>query len=381
MKVGIFGIGACGSNIAELGDKKGYTTAIMNTSQEDLDSISLVKNKLLLGEQGGCGKDRAIGKSEVKSHYKSIIQFVKTKFYDCDIIYITFSSGGGTGSGMSPIIIDMLTKMIPDKKFAAIAVIPALSETPVAQFNTYECLEELSSIDVPTLIVDNEKFKEHKSKMSKADLYNGVNSHVIASLDVVYNRERKSSKYGNMDSKDLSKLMFTPGCMSITVTVMNQINDSETIAEALDSSWNSSIFASLQYDKVIKRSGYIFELQEEATKFIDYDIFHKNIGQPIETFEGYYSADDNKNYIVSILTGLSFPEDRLKLVMDSVESAKGKFKKREKISLFNDEDVNIDWFKEERKEVKKTKPSIFGGNDDSEVKSEDIDLEALFSNY
>lgn len=377
MKIGFCGIGAAGSNIAEVANNHGYRTGIINTSPEDLEAIKGIKNKLLIGKQAGCGKDRNIAKREVKSYYNDIVNFVKNTFEaDTDITYIVFSASGGTGSGMSPIVLDLLTKFLPERKFGAIIVIPSKTESLVSQYNTLENLNEITKLNIPTLLVDNGKFENEDKKLSKKQLFDTINECVVADFDII-TKKRKSSKYGNLDAKDLTKLLTTAGNMVIATKVLFP-DSKETINDSIISSWDKSIYTGLEYDNVVKRIGYIFEIPDQLTKDIDHTSLQLETGKPLEMFGGYYVPSNEVYSVVSILAGLSFPEKRINEIKDILNTSKSSFTETKKINVLDNESSS--WFNSMRSEPETT-GFDFGFGSDSNGNNGELDLDTLFNNY
>jgi cell division GTPase FtsZ len=374
LKVGFLGIGQAGSNICEIAELYNYRTAIMNTSPEDLESIQLINNKLLVGSNGGAGKDRRIAKSDVKGDYKQISKFVSDKFIgdDIELIYVVFSTGGGTGSGMGPLVVDLLTRMIPGKKFGVIAVLPSMKESTVAQVNSIDCLREIVALNVPTFIVDNDKYDKANPSASRKQLFDAVNNAVINDFNLIVNTERVASKYGNLDSKDMIKLLSTPGATVIGAVEIKPeaVKEGLTLQKQMIRSWEQSPYAPVEYDGVVKRMGFIFEVDDRITKLINYDELHREIGSPLEVFEGIYKPDDEQQVAISILTGLSFPEDRMKDVTAQLEKNKESFVSEREYNVLSGADTS--WFTQARAEttIKKSK-----GNAD------DDDLSDLFGRY
>lgn len=373
MKIGFCGIGQAGSNICEVAENYGYRTGIMNTSPEDLESIKNIKNKLLIGKQAGCGKDRNIAKQEVKSYYSEIVNFVKNTFEpDTDITYVVFSASGGTGSGMAPIVLDILTKFLPERRFGAIVVLPSTKESLVSQYNTLENLSEITKLNLPTLIVDNDKF-ETDQRLSKKQLYDTINECVIADFNII-TKKRKSSKYGNLDSKDLAKILYTSGNMVIATKRLFPDNQEEFNKAVIDS-WDKSIYAGMEYDNAVKRMGFIYEIPDVMTKEVDYEKIQLESGKPLETFEGYYIPEGDVYSVVSIMAGLSFPEKRIKVIKDILNSSKEHMAESKKINILDQNESS--WFSSMRSEPKST--GLGFKIDDSE--DGEIDLDNLFSNY
>jgi tubulin-like protein CetZ len=375
VKVGFLGIGQAGSNICEIAELYEYRTAIINTSPEDLDSIQLIKNKLLVGRNGGAGKDRKIAKGDVKGDYKKITEFVSDKFKDTDIelIYVVFSTGGGTGSGMGPLVIDLLTKMIPNKKFGAIAVLPSLSESTVAQVNSIDCLRELVDLNVPSFIVDNDKYSRMNPSSSRKQLFDTVNNAIVDDFNLILNTKRQSSKYGNVDTKDLIKLLSTPGASVIGVADLDPelVKEGQTIQKQIIKSWEESTYAQMEYDGVVKRMGFIWEVDDRLTKLINYEELNREVGNPLEVFEGIYRpSEDGEQSVISVLTGLSFPEDRMLEVNEQLEKNKEGFAAKKDYSVLASTDTS--WFSEAREETTVKKSNTIADDDD---------LEDLFSKY
>lgn len=363
LKVGFLGLGQAGSNICEVAEQYGYRTAVANTSRADLESITGVRNKLLIGNNDGCGKDRSIAKEEAKKHYKELVNFVKEKFVEEDIVYLVHSTGGGTGSGMSPIFSDVLTTMIPEKTFGIISVLPSFSESMVAQVNTLECLNEIYKLGLPTILLDNNKFKPG---ISRKGIFDNINAAIISDFNALF-KERKSSKYGNLDTGDLKKILKTPGVMLIKNANFkeNEVEES-TLSKVVMNSWDDNIYCPVEYDNVIKRAGFIYEIPESMTRSVDYASINKEIGVPLEVFEGYYTPQKGDLNIVSVLSGMSFPESRIDQLKEHIKKRKEDVS--EKAAEITIEKSEIDWFGKLR--------------DESQVKKvEKADIDDIMSKY
>ena len=326
IKVGFVGLGQCGSNIAEIAELYGYRTAVCNTSPEDLDAIQLIKNKVLLGSNGGAGKDRKMAKNDAKLNYDKVVDLVKHKFEGIDMIYFVFSTGGGTGSGMSPMMIDVVRQLVPDKKFGCIAVLPTKTESLVAQINTVNCLREIVKLEIPSFIADNDKLYAKGKPKSRKELFDRMNNYIIDSFNLILNTQRTPSKYGNLDQQDIIRLLSTPGATVITTSNISAAERKEegySFGKKIMSSWDHSYFAPLEYDHKITRMGYIYEINEATTKLVDYDVIKQEIGNPLEIFEGYYTPEaDGTEVVISILTGLSYPIRRIEEIKQLVLQGK-----------------------------------------------------------
>ena len=378
-KIAFLGLGQCGSNICEVAEKSGYKTGVINTSPEDLSALQLVKNKFLVGLEGGSAKDRRIAKNEVKTFYNDIINFVKCNFSDPEIglIYLVFSTGGGTGSGMGPLVIDLLKRFVGDKTFGAVAILPSKSESTVAHVNSYECLKELSSLSVPTILVDNEKCSSVNKNISRKKLYDTINEAFIDDLDMILKMKRPASMYGNIDAKDIFKLLATPGVLSIGMaTSFDNLPLEKQILKSLE----ESPYAPLELDGVVSRIGIIFEIKESTSNNINYDNLYKDLGIPLELFEGMYFKTEDE-LIISIIAGQSFPMSRIEGIVNSISKNKDRFSIRKSFSI--SDTSSISWFSEKREEATSKSKNDNTANDNTTKENDiiNIDISSIFERY
>lgn len=373
-KIAFLGLGQAGSNICEVAERSNYLTGVINTSPEDLNALKLVKNKFLVGIEGGSGKDRRIAKTELKSYYTDIAEFVKSTYKDpeVELIYVTFSTGGGTGSGMGPLIIDVLRSLVPNKKFGAVAILPSATESTVAHANSYECIKELSSLSVPTILIDNDKCSSVNSQISRKKLYDTVNEAFIDDLDMILRVQRPASLYGNIDSKDVLKLLCTPGVTSLGI--LTEFSETMSLQKQMIRSLEESPYAPLEFDRVVSRIGVIYEVRETTTKLIQYDELNKDLGIPLELFEGIYLKPTDET-VVTIVSGQSFPMGRINTIMETISKNKELFTTRKDFTIKSD---SFDWFAEKREEV-----TFSSGIDKVDVEDsiDKIDISDIFSRY
>ena len=178
-----------------------------------------------------------------------------------------------------------------------------------------------------------------------------------------------------MDNKDKLKLLKTPG---VTVIATSQVmpldlRDENTLAKSIQQSWDNSVFVNLDYDKVVKRVGFIFEISDKITGLINHNTINRDLGLPLEIFEGIYKADKEQR-IISILTGLSFPENKIKAIDETLNKVQGLMNREEKkSSLFESSNMG-DLFAE-------PSPSFGSPFEQEETKEEEVNLESLFNNY
>ena len=91
----------------------------------------------------GCNKDRKKAKQLVIDDFDNIAAEIESKAKS-EMTFVIFASGGGTGSGAGPMLIDLLID--EGKTIGAITIIPAPDESVKSHINSYECFSELTEI-------------------------------------------------------------------------------------------------------------------------------------------------------------------------------------------------------------------------------------------
>jgi cell division GTPase FtsZ len=380
-EIGFLGLGQCGGNICEVAEQYSYPSAAINTASDDLNNLELVRARLLVENNGGCGKDRSEGIKAVKRDYNKILTFVNKNFQSQTTIFVAFSTGGGTGSGFAPIIIDLMTKKFADKNFIALAFTPTNKEGLSSLDNNVECLRELHRLKIPTMLVDNNKFYDKNKDKSKKDFFDLINVYAISNIQAIFNPESENSSIaGNADRKDLSKLFSLPGCIMVAKkTFTEQDLANKGIEQIILNTIDSNIYADINSDNVVGRMGFIYELPERCQPNMNYDKIKEEFGTPIDIFEGFRNIEDVTNQkfrIIVIFSGLSFPKERIEEYAKLIE---------EDVSNTNEsEDDIFDGIKKDKKLLNHKREVISGTGVVTTVDTDDpesIDLEDLFSNY
>lgn len=293
-KIGFVAVGQAGGNIGKLFEAKGFSVLYLNTSREDLDTLKGVKYMYHITGGEGCNKDRNKAKKLVIDDFENISREIYEKL-DVPMIYVIFSSGGGTGSGCGPMLIDLLLDDIACgtstvEAVGAVTVIPGENESIKAQINCYECFEELTGIEniASTLIVDN----------SKGDKLLLNRSLVNAFYNFVEIPARDNDERGNIDRAEIEETLKAKGMLIVT-----KLPAKESSTAAVLDSFKNSIYAPIEPDRVIK---YI---AITVAGDVDVDAMSKEIGIPVDVFQTY-----NDNCTVCCLSGLNYPKSRLEAV-------------------------------------------------------------------
>lgn len=320
--IGILGVGQAGGNIAEIASTLGFQTALINTNQRDGLVNKRVEKKYFVPGYNGAGQDRSIGLRAVNENYREMIDFVKESFKNIRLLLVAFSTDGGTGSGMSPLLMDLLLDQLPGISVGAIAIVPERNVLAGNRINTAECIEEISKIEAisSVFLVDNDQMRRINPQSSKQHIYLSSNHQVMEAINHVLKITQKSSLYGNFDEMDLMNILGTRG---VTIIASAPITDAKTtsdVSSKIHQSWANSIFCPVETTGVI-RAGLIYEGPEKISKLINVPSIFERIGEPLELFEGTYISESDPT-ITTILAGLPFPARRLLSLEETLEKNK-----------------------------------------------------------
>lgn len=295
-RIGFIAIGQAGGNIGKLFEGKGYSVLYLNTSQEDLQTLKNAKYMYHIAGGEGCNKDRDKAKKLVAEDFESIAREIREKM-DVSMVFCIFASGGGTGSGCGPMLIDLLLEEgLPGERgtgaVGAITVIPNEKESPKAHINSYECFSELTRIEgmAATMVIDNAKGDKLILNQRFVDLFH----------DFVEIPRRHKAERGNIDWAEVEETLKAKGMLVIT-----EVQAKESTTAVVLESLRKSIFAPMEADRVIK---YI---AVSIAGSVDVDAMRKEVGVPLDVFTTY-----NDKATICCLSGLSYPKARLDAVYD-----------------------------------------------------------------
>lgn len=286
-KVMFLGVGQCGGNIAKQFYDANYNCFFVNSNLGDLLTLGVpTRNTFHIPSADGCNKDVSKAKEYGKLYYTQIIQTINTQFSLYKNIFVTFSAGGGTGSGLAPILIQAIASSNPNLNVGAIIVLPDKGDSIQAKENALRCIETISKLlTVQTLknvyILDN----------NSGDMF-AVNEVIFKRLtrffDVTNNDVR-----GIVDISEIENLMSISGCVNIL--------DMEVTEEGLRLTSEKSICKS---PKGVAKM--LYSLQD-SSHFIRENV-EDITGKPKDYFKGYCDTE----YPSSVYAfGMQLPKSRL----------------------------------------------------------------------
>ncbi len=293
-KIAFVAVGQAGGNIGQLFEDRGFNVLYINTSQEDLDTLEHAKYKYHIPGGEGCNKNRRKAKQLVIDDFDRIAAEIETKI-KADLTFVIFASGGGTGSGAGPMLIDLLID--EGRAIGAITIVPGQNESVKAHINSYDCFSELTEIagTAACFILDNDRAEKLSINTSFVDDF-------CSFLEVP---EKHKSVKGNIDKAEIMETLSARG-MAL-VTSRKAQNSAETIKAIQDNP-----YAPIEGDRAVK---YITASLPDGVTMPELE---KAIGTPIDTFQTF----NDEGITICCISGLTYPQSRLDIVYKKVDENK-----------------------------------------------------------
>ena len=293
-KIAFVAVGQAGGNIGQLFEDRGFNVLYINTSQEDLDTLEHAKYKYHIPGGEGCNKNRRKAKQLVIDDFDRIAAEIETKI-KADLTFVIFASGGGTGSGAGPMLIDLLID--EGRAIGAITIVPGQNESVKAHINSYDCFSELTEIarTAACFILDNDRAEKLSINTSFVDDF-------CSFLEVP---EKHKSVKGNIDKAEIMETLSAHG-MAL-VTSRKAQNSAETIKAIQDNP-----YAPIEGDRAVK---YITASLSDGVTMPELE---KAIGTPIDTFQTF----NDEGITICCISGLTYPQSRLDIVYKKVDENK-----------------------------------------------------------
>lgn len=334
-EIGFVCIGQAGGNVGKLFETLGYSVLYINTSQEDLDTLKDATQVYHIPGGEGCYKNRDAAKKLLAKNLDDVITVIKSKM-TAKFLFFIFAAGGGTGSGMTPSLMDILVNEeffddndMPTKVVGCIPIIPDSNETPIAKLNAYECFSEIASIENLGNIypLNNELPATYNGGYDKYKLH--VNRKFVEMFDTFINIPSKhKSASGNIDRAEIKELLSTYGMAVISIT------DKKASMAKIIESLKSGIFAPIDVNAETRTLKYVASSTIEP---LNYEAIKLEFGQFLDEF---HTSNQEKNIVY--LCGLRLPLTKISDLKNSVDTIKDDLKRQ--ITLDNDTSLKSDDF-------------------------------------
>jgi tubulin-like protein CetZ len=355
IKIAVIGFGNAGNQVANLAyNTRGIPAIAINSSDHDLSTVTIEKVKI--GDKGS-GKDRNIAKTTIKENFKSLYnnEVVESVVKEAEIVFLVSSTGGGTGSGATPLMYDLYTKIYASKKIILIGILPELRESIASQQNTIEYIKEMRNIEnITYMLYDNNR----KAHLQSSVALTTINEEIVEDMSIIRGDYQYTTPYNSIDEKDMFKIIGTPGMINISKVydIKEKDIDTSSIEDMLIQYLKTnSPMCEIERDNIVKRLGLIVNLNGKLTKIFDRKLLKLKdfTGEPLEGFEHDFISSDAQysNRVITIMSGLSIPDDRIEKIDQRIKDVTEALLKTKDNTLLDDIDIN--GIKELRKDTKK----------------------------
>lgn len=343
LKVGVIGVGNGGGQAAMAAARHGHRVFVINTSDKDLDDQVLAKEIKghRVGDGRGSGKSRENAVALLTQNGNEEILEIfnnpnfKTVVEPCDIVVVLFSTGGGTGSGIGPVIADMVHKAYKHKVVIPYGILPKNSESVVAQANTIACVDEMVDVGTSYMLAD----LDYYANESQEEAFRHIGEYIAETLNVLRGDYLGLSANGMADERDVLTVISEPGYM--TIHFCNGLTEpqlaNKTLQGYLIDKIKSSPACRTQRDKMVQYNLIITNCSSaisDPLKVGDYTELNGYVGEPKATYSNY-SVDDARFdvQVIAVTSGLTVPIDRFAAARAKVKENKERYERASALNL------------------------------------------------
>lgn len=334
IKMAFVGCGQGGGRIAEAFYDLGYRRVIAtNTTNQDLESLS-IPNKLVIGNnRGGAGKDPSEGEAAAKESYEDIMDAMMRGFGEgVEHIYICVGGGGGSGTGSWPVILNAAQEYAKStnierpfyKHLGVIMSLPKRSEGSRVQENAKKAidlaLDKLEKGQISSLIiVDNARIHELYPGLPVKKFWPVANRNFAAILHTFNLLAAQDSEFNTFDRADFRSVVQN-GLMVFGMTRVQEWRGKEDISKAVRQNLKGTLLADGFDLSKADMAGAIVLAHDEILGEIpmeNIDYAFNSLGRAlgnegITLHNGIYESKGRVSMrVFTIISGLEPPQSRL----------------------------------------------------------------------
>ncbi len=206
-RIMVIGVGGAGGNTVDHIFKlsiKGVNLMICNTDSKALDKSPLSDTqKICMGDGKGAGNDAEVGQNKAKEALPAIREYVQQ--HNPDLIFLTAGMGGGTGTGATPIVAQMIDSLgIP---VVAILTTPSINEGNHRFEQAMNGIAKMQDFVDTFIIIKNETIIQLCEDRSVTDAFNMANDIVAYASKGIAEIALTQSDLVSVDISDVCKVV------------------------------------------------------------------------------------------------------------------------------------------------------------------------------
>ena len=347
LKVFVIGVGNAGNQTIVYAHKEGMDVFAVNSSIKDLSDQIVsedIQSFIVGSEARGSGKNVEKGKALFQENGRQLFQteYFINKCQEADVIFVVSATGGGTGPSVSPEICRVLTRMFPKKVIRYHGITPKNSDSNVAFGNTAYCVNEIKKLNIPYTLTDLEWFADdpNDEAFTKAD------KHAVEVMKVCAGQYLRMSSSQMIDENDLKTVISEPGYTG--VYIVNDITSNQLEKKSMQSMVIDRIrkgpAVMMQKDGISMQMAVIINCpddMEEVSRTGDYSEIFDFVGHKPKNgiFENYGTTNGTTAQMIVILSGMTYPINRIQYYIQSVQEQEEFMKKQKDIDISGEVDA------------------------------------------
>lgn len=332
LKVAVIGTGNAGSQFVDQAYKSGFDKVYcINSSSRDMDN-DVLNAKIpcfLVGSDGrGAGMHREAAKDLFKVNYRQLFDNMQFKQYceESDVIVVGTSCSGGTGSGVSPIIVKALKQMYPSKIVMFYGILPRLTASDVELSNATACVSEIEDLNknglgIPYMLADLNYYEGVSNEVA----FVKVVEKMVSDIKVIAGDYLNYSKYRMIDENDMKVIISPSGYLSIYKldNITQQMLDKETMQSMLIKQIKHSPAVDIARDGLVDQMAFIYNVPEDmgdSAKSGDYTEINAYVGRPLGIFENYAIVRGGTAQVILVISGQSYPISKMTTINEIIKA-------------------------------------------------------------
>jgi cell division GTPase FtsZ len=342
LKVFVIGVGNAGNQTIAYGHKEGMNVYAINSSMRDLSDVIMdetIPSFIVGTEARGSGKNIDKGIKLFKENGRELFK-EKTFMDSCqdaDVIVVVSATGGGTGPSVSPEICRILKKIIIYH-----GITPKNSDSNIAFSNSTYCLNEIKKLEIPYMLTDLERFKDDPNDVAfiKAD------KHAIECIKAISGLFLTMSSSQMIDENDLKSIISEPGYMGVySVNGITSAGlEKKTMQAMLIDEIKRGPAVMIQKDGISMQMGSIVNCPDDMTDVTrtgNYQELCDFIGHRPKNgiYENYGITNGTTGQFVVIISGMTYPINRLQEYTNAIKEQNEFLKKQKEIDTSEDADL------------------------------------------
>lgn len=344
LNVFVIGVGNAGNQTVVYGKKEGLNVFAINSSIKDLSDQVVDESipSFIIGKEArGAGKNIEKGLELFKKNGKELFQ-VDAFMSSCqaaDVIVVVSATGGGTGSSVSPEICRTLQKIFPKKIIIYYGIAPKNSDSNISFNNSLYCLNEIKNLNIPYGIADLNWYADEPNDEAfiKADKY------VVECIKSIAGMYLNLSSSEMIDENDLKSIISEPGYIAvyqaknITSTALEKKSMQTMIIDEI----KKGPAMMIQKDGISAQMGVIINCPDdlsEVTRSGNYEEIFNFIGHKPKKgiYPNYATTNGTSGQMIVILSGMTYPINRINDYIDSIKEQNEFLKKTKEIDISED---------------------------------------------